>query len=426
MRTTIAILAVLAAISVTVTPAAAQGFKVLHVFCENPACPDGVAPSALAPDGAGNFYGTTRGGGPSGAGTIFVLTRRYDGSYRFRTLYSFCAQANCFDGQLINGPPVIDVAGNLYGTALAGGETGYNGDIWELTHGGKLKVLHSFCVSDCSDGAEPMTALTYLGAASGALYDGTSPLYGVTPFGGGTNFQGAAFQLTPGRHGWDFQTLYKFCSSANCADGAVPSGPLLPDASGNLTGMTYGGGSGMSRGAVYRLSQSGGLWSETVLYSFCQQANCTDGQQPYGRLAIDGAGNLFGTASAGGSACSGNSAGCGVVFMLAPDGQQTVLHSFCSMAHCADGGTPMDGPYLDTNGDLIGTAEYGGNASSSGVVWRLSGATFGTLHKFCKNGDCGKGGNPATALVSDGAGSLIGTTSIGGPNFGGVIYEVTP
>jgi uncharacterized repeat protein (TIGR03803 family) len=424
-----AFIAALALLAVTATPAAAQGFKVLHVFCENQTCPDGFTPSALAADGAGNFFGTTRGGGPHGGGTVFELMRRDDGSYKFKTLYGFCAQANCLDGQLINGPPVIDVAGNLYGTALAGGETGYNGDVWELKRNGKLKVLHSFCTTDCADGAEPMAALTYLGAASGALYDGKSPLYGVTPFGGGTRFQGAAFQLTPDGNSWDFQTLYTFCpDGGNCVDGAVPSGPLLPDASGNLYGMTYGGGSN-TRGTVYRLSQSGGIWSESALYSFCQQANCVDGEQPYGTLALDGSGNLFGTASAGGGSCSQNSAGCGVAFKLAPNGQswqQTVLHSFCSQAKCADGGTPMDGPFVAANGDLVGTAQFGGNASSQGVVWRLSGGQFQTLHKFCKGGDCGKGENPAAVLVPDASGHLVGTTQYGGPNFGGVIYEITP
>src|ERR1051326_5365487 len=114
---------VAAALAMSAVPAAAQGFKILHAFCEDRTCPDGFSPSRLAPDGAGNFYGTTRGGGLHGGGTIFELRRRANRSYKFETLYSFCAQQNCFDGQLISGPPVIDTAGNLYGTALAGGET---------------------------------------------------------------------------------------------------------------------------------------------------------------------------------------------------------------------------------------------------------------------------------------------------------------
>jgi len=425
MRTRTAFLAALASLAVMATPAAAQTYKVLHVFCETQTCPDGSTPGALAPDGAGNFYGTTRNGGPHGGGTIFELKRRANGSYKFETLYGFCAQENCFDGQLIGGAPVVDKAGNLYGTALAGGETGYNGNVWEFKRAtGKIKVLHSFCVSDCSDGAEPMAGLTYAAAATGALYDGRSPLYGVAPFGG-AGFQGTVFQLTPGKSGWDFQVIYAFCNGDDCAGGAVPSGPLLPDASGSLYGMTVQGGSN-HKGAVFELSPSGGNWNETVLYSFCQQADCADGDQPNGSLALDASGNLFGTASSGGSGCSQENIHCGVAFRLAPDGQQTVLHSFCSQAKCADGGMPMDGIFVAANGDLIGTAEYGGYASSGGVVWRLSGGQFRTLHKFCKGGDCGKGQNPAAVLVPDASGNLLGTTLYGGPNLGGVIYEITP
>jgi len=417
---------VAAALAMSAVPAAAQGFKILHAFCEDRTCPDGFSPSRLAPDGAGNFYGTTRGGGLHGGGTIFELRRRANRSYKFETLYSFCAQQNCFDGQLISGPPVIDTAGNLYGTALAGGETGYNGDVWKFNRRrGTVKVLHSFCVDDCLDGAEPMAALTYAAAASGTLYDGKAPLYGVAPFGG-ADFQGTVFQLTPDQRSWNFQVLYSFCPSHNCAGGAVPNGPLLPDASGSLYGVTYGGGS-MGKGALYKVSPSGGSWNETVLYSFCQAADCADGQEPGGSLALDGAGHLFGTASAGGNSCSPSNVGCGVAFRLGPDGTQTVLHSFCAKANCADGATPFDAPFITASGDLIGTAQFGGHASSEGVVWQLSGGDFRTLHKFCKEGgDCSEGASPAAALVPDASGHLIGTTQYGGVNFGGVIYEITP
>src|SRR3954471_17650433 len=68
------------------TPASAQGFKILHTFCQDQNCPDGFTPSALRPDGGGNYYGTTRGGGLHGGGTIFELKRRANGSYKFETL----------------------------------------------------------------------------------------------------------------------------------------------------------------------------------------------------------------------------------------------------------------------------------------------------------------------------------------------------
>jgi uncharacterized repeat protein (TIGR03803 family) len=421
----------LGALTVFAVPAAAHGFKTLHVFCENPLCPDGATPSALTADAAGNLFGTTRNAGPRGGGTVFELRRRAGGGYKFETLYSFCSQENCTDGELPMGRPVIDVSGNLYGTALAGGQSGYNGDVWQLKRkrgAWTLKVLHDFCVDDCTDGAEPMAGLSYAAAATGALYDGKSPLYGVAPFGGNGSSQGTVFQLTPGKHGWNFQVLYSFCPNGNCAGGAVPSGPLLPDASDNLYGLTYGGGSN-SKGAVYEVSPAGGGWTETPLYSFCPQDNCADGEQPYGSLALDSSGTLFGTASAGGGTGSKNNVGCGALFSLAPNGgqwQQTMLHTFCTQADCADGATPMDAPTVTANGDLVGTAQFGGDASSNGVVWRLSGGVFETLHKFCRRTDCPDGAQPAATLIPDGSGHLIGTTSLGGPNFGGAIYEIAP
>ena len=125
MRTRIAFIAALASLALaaaSATPASAHGYKVLYAFCGNQLCPDGFSPSALAADGAGNLFGTTRGGGAHGAGSIFELRRRANGGYKFEQLYSFCSQTNCLDGQLPNGAPVIDTSGNLYGTALAGGE----------------------------------------------------------------------------------------------------------------------------------------------------------------------------------------------------------------------------------------------------------------------------------------------------------------
>src|SRR5439155_14930777 len=135
--------------------------------------------------------------------------------------------------------------------------------------------------------------------------------------------------------------------------GSVIYASLLPDASGNLYGMTMFGGSN-SQGAVFKLSQSGDTWNETVLYSFCQQANCTDGRQPSGGLIMDSSGNLFGTTPYGGNSCPQNG-GCGVTFKLAPNGQQTVLHAFCAEANCADGAAPAAAPFLDANGNLFGT-----------------------------------------------------------------------
>ena len=102
--------------------------------------------------------------------------------------------------------------------------------------------------------------------------------------------------------------LYSFCSVASCTDGAQPFAGLLQDAVGNLYGTTLTGGAGQggsgSGGTVFELAppaQSGGPWTEAVLYSFCSVAACADGSNPYAGLIQDAAGNFYGTTNTGGA-----------------------------------------------------------------------------------------------------------------------------
>jgi uncharacterized repeat protein (TIGR03803 family) len=150
---------------------------------------------------------------------------------------------------------------------------------------------------------------------------------------------------------------------------------MMMDGAGNLYGTTlYGGGSGS--GVVFQLTpdQTGTAWTETVLYSFCSQSNCTDGGRPYAGLTMDATGNLYGTTENGGN---GGRAGPGVVFQLTPDQTgaawtETVLYSFCSQTGCADGATPLAGLIMDGGGNLLGTTADGG--LGGGVVFALNGS----------------------------------------------------
>jgi uncharacterized repeat protein (TIGR03803 family) len=436
-------LATIGALAASAAPVSAH-YKVLYAFCSQQNCADGQQPSALAADASGNLFGTTNVGGANGFGVAFELKRRDNGRYKYEVLYSFCAR-QCRDGGLPEAPVIVDVHGNLYGTTVLGGKVAA-GIIYELRRRNgvwSIKTLHSFCSAnvspgqasgknrppkgDCPDGFAPVAGLTYAGAASGALYDGTSPLYGTMSNGG--NKHGLAYQLTPGDTGWTYQAIYNFCSVKNCTDGSYPFGSLLVDGTGNLYGVTQTGGS-KGQGAAFELSPSGGAWNETVLYSFCRQASCADGAEPYGGLVMDAAGNLFGTTPIGGNACPVEYYGsCGVAFKLVPDepsARETVLHAFCAKANCADGAVPDAAPVIAANGDLFGTTRYGGDASGNGVVWRYSGSRYETVHTFCANGDCSKGSIPMAGVISDKAGNLYGTTYGGGPNDGGVVYEITP
>lgn len=96
----------------------------------------------------------------------------------------------------------------------------------------------------------------------------------------------------------NYQVLYSF-GPKGLGDGGQPVGKLVMDDAGNLYGTTKGGGNGA--GTVFELTPSiGGSWVETVLYNFCSQPGCADGQSPSAGLIFDGAGNLYGTTLQGG------------------------------------------------------------------------------------------------------------------------------
>ena len=114
----------------------------------------------------------------------------------------------------------------------------------------------------------------------------------------------------------------------NGTDGANPYATLAVDAAGNFYGTTVEGGI-HNLGSVFELSpREGGGWTEKVLHSF---GHGTDGTGPYANLVIDAVGNLYGTSYAGGiNPCF--ETGCGTVYELSPrqggGWTQTVLHNF--------------------------------------------------------------------------------------------------
>ena len=290
-----------------------------------------------------------------------------------------------------------------------------------------MQVLYSFCPqSGCADGAQPV---------AGLIMDAAGNLYGTTRIGGagvdcGGPSCGVVFKLAPD----GTQTvLYSFCPQSGCADGAGPRAGLLMDAAGNLYGTTFSGGA-QGSGVVFKLAPDG---TETVLYSFCSQANCTDGLQPFAGLIMDAAGNLYGTTKVGGTGGTGGAFGQGVVFKLAPDGTQTVLYSFCSQANCTDGSTPLAGLIMDAAGNLYGTTVTGGGTPnpdlpppSTGVVFALApDGTETVLYSFCSQlPNCTDGASPGAGLIMDAAGNLYGTTALGGiaPGNSGVVFALTP
>jgi len=322
---------------------------------------DGSYPYAgVMRDAKGNLYGATNYGGdlpchqPYGCGTVFKLNATGPKTI----LYSFTGGTT--DGCYPSGRLIQDKAGNLYGTASECGAYGY-GTVFKLRKSGIETVLHNFA-GGTTDGGYPF---------AGLIMDGKGNLYGDT-FEGGAGYDhcgfgcGALFKLdTSGKE----TVLYSFTGGS---DGAYLYAGVIRDAKGNLYGATGEAacfGSYHSCGTVFKLNNRGKL---TVLYSF---TGGSDGRSSVGGVIRDAKGNLYGTTNAGGDLTCGPPAGCGVVFKLTKAGKETVLYSFTGGS---DGATPEAGLIQDRNGNLYGTAFYGGGSTncvgflSCGTVWKLT------------------------------------------------------
>jgi len=400
-------------------------FKRIHSFCNKDGCPDGLYPNGLLRDSSGNLYGTTQNGGKYNDGLVFKLVPNADKSkYTEHILHNFCKKAQCTDGAIPFGDLIMDVNGSLHGTTGYGGKTGH-GVIFKMTpvtNGWTYTVLHSFCHDDqCQDGAGPRAGLSYAGQATGALWDGHSPLFGTTNENN-IYHDDVAYELS--FNPTTFTVIHTFKTSGY-------PGPLLVDSNKNIFGETGFGGA-YGGGTLYKLVPQGdGTWKTIILHNFCVEQNCADGGGQTGnpgKLIMDASGTLYGTTSGGGTGANCQEIdGCGVVFKRPLGGGYTVLYNFCSLANCADGEVPDAGPIMDGAGSLYGTtSEF--NGPNHGVVFKLSAAgTYTVIYSFCSTGTCTDGNNPETPLVLDPTGTLFGTTREGGDNiYYGTVFELIP
>ncbi len=354
-----------------------------------------VAPVIQASDT--NFYGTTNLGGANLAGTVFKMTP----AGTLTTLYSFCSQGqNCTDGLNPSAGLMQATDGNLYGTTSDGGAHGAGGTVFKITLSGSLTTIYSFCaVSQCADGQGPNSTLVQ--GVDGNFY-GTTRTDGVT-------HAGTVFKLTPSG---TLTTLYHFCSQSNCTDGATPNQILQLASDGNFYGTTLYGGANGQYGTVFKVTPSGAL---TTLYSFCQQTNCADGDQPYAGLALGADGNFYGTTSLGGA----NSAG--TVFKMTTGGSYTFLHSF----NPGTDGTESHGALVQTlNGDFYGTTRLAGPHADGTIFQVTPTGTFTTLYTFCAQSGCPDGSNPFAGLIAT-RGNFYGTTSSGGSAGNGTVFSLS-
>ncbi len=374
---------------------------------------DGKLPtySQLIVDKAGNLYGTTFDGGRYGLGTVFELKPNKDGTWTESIIHAFAGK---LDGAFPFSGLISDDAGNLYGTTGYGGGLGscleqgvnyYCGTVYRLRREGSGQwsetVLRSF-----DDG-------TYGGYLYNiSILDGSGNLYGVAE--GGAAGYGVVFELIPqAKTPWKEKVLYSF----HKADGNDPESPLIFDAKGNLYGTTIGGGP-TNGGVAFELQPAKhGPWKETVLHEFTE---ASEGSAPYGLLALDTHGNLYGSTVYGGRYLCGGP-GCGVVYELAQGSwKETVIHDF--NGHNFKGITDdTQGVAFDASGNLYGTAT--GTALYPGGIFRLL-YQRGTwveqlIYKFPLDAFPG--------MVMYGSdGRLYGASVLGGKYNLGALFSITP
>jgi uncharacterized repeat protein (TIGR03803 family) len=303
-------------------------------------------------------------GGANNGGTIFKITP----SGTLTTLYSFCPQSGCTDGEYPYAGLVQATNGDFYGTTDSGGGDGY-GTVFKITPSGTLTTLHSFCSQgvypDCTDGEYPEAPLVQ--ATNGDLYG--------TASSGGASGNGTVFKITPSG---TLTTLHTFAGYPT--DGSYSTAGLVQATNGDLYGTAeYGGvncGDIGGCGTVFKITPGSTL---TTLYSFCSQGgiDCTDGDSPDGGLVQATDGNFYGTTQEG--VANGTTiGGCGTIFKITPSATLTTLYSFCSQPNCTDGNSPYTGLVQATNGHFYGTTGYGGtssacnNGSGCGTVFGLS------------------------------------------------------
>jgi uncharacterized repeat protein (TIGR03803 family) len=369
--------------AITVPPSPTQSYRVIYNFTGGA---DGGAPSTgLVIDAAGNLYGTTASGGPSGGGTVFKLAPG-DSGWRFNRLYSFTGA----NGSQPNTTLVRDPDGRLYGTTNGGGVG--NGVLFGLSPAGNIlptpfsnwmeSLLYDF--TGGNDGASPGGSLAL---------DGSGNIYG-TAVTGGVNGGGTLYEFTNG----GLQVLHSF--PAFQGDGVGPTG-VVRTVDG-LYGITVSGTDPDSIGTLY--TTAGG-------YHVLEEVAGGPGQMD--SVAADQAGNVFYTFSSMGGDCQYG----GLV-------EVDEFSSGRDMSLVQFGDLPELTSWVstDASGNVYGTVD---NLGGYGNVYKLTCCwNYTDLHDFAGGPD--DGANPQASPVVDAQGNIYGTAASGGRYGHGVVWEITP
>ncbi len=308
---------------------------------------------SLIADAAGDFFGTTIGGGASNDGTVFELVKT-KGSYAKKPtiLVSFTGA----DGSNPYADLIADAAGNLFGTTNQGGPDN-KGTVFELVK------------TDTGYASTPTTLVSFTGANGDYPYgslitNAAGDLFGTT-YGGGAANEGTVFKIAKTKSGYskNATTLVSFSNGYE----VNPQGSLIMDAAGDLFGTTTYNGDNV-QGMVFEIAKTKRGYSSAPITLI----NFTNGEYPAGSLIMDAMGNLFGTTQGGGSS------GEGTVFELAKTrrgyaGAVTILANFDG----SNGFEPVNSVIADAAGDLFGTTIRGGS-NDDGTVFEIINSGFKT------------------------------------------------
>ena len=342
----------------------------------------------------------------------------------FTVLHQFTGGA---DGSNSYSSLAMDRSGNLYGVAPFGGSRNCEtqngigcGTVFKLLHHGSGWVFYTLYQFTAGSGGSIPVGTPYIAS------DGT--IYGTTDGGGNLNCRdsfgdgcGTVFHLRPQPNicaslfcPWIKTLLYTFTGGS---DGSDPYTGVLLDGAGDVFGTTYAGGSAQL-GVAYELSPSGSGWSESTIHTFTGD---NDGANPSSTPILDSSGNLYGTTAFGGG-CGGM--GCGTIFQLLPSGSgwvENILYNFAGSFE-----VPIGGLIFDAQANLYGTA------SVPNSVFELSPSNGGWSATLLYSDESLSLQSFRSSLARDAAGNLYGTSELGGQsqcNFGngcGFVYKLTP
>jgi hypothetical protein len=394
--------------------------------------PDGFLPnSPVLIDKTGNLWGTAQTGGANDSGMVWEFTTT--GSYI--DVHDFDGT----DGSDPTGRLAIDTAGDIFGTTVYGGAQD-KGVLWEISASGVYSHIHDFGAAavdaegqECVDGEYPDAGVIIDSAGNiCGTAQGGGPYPGQEFSGGGILWEWTAAGKYTDLH--DFGGTVINANGASGLDGSLPQCIVL-DSKGDILGAARAGGPNLlstaARGAgmVFEFSASGAY---TDLHDFGGNVLLADGRigpdgaSPFGTLALDQSGDLYGTTTSGGPNLEFGVVGEGILWEIPRSGTYRDLHDFGAEVVNANGQTGADGieptgVALDASGNLYGDTTLGGSISR-GMVWKLGRAgVYQDVHDFGNpvtnaNGQTGPDGTGPTSSVTVAAsGAVYGVTASGGP-----------